>query len=108
MALIKCKECNGEVSDKAHICPHCGIVVNAAESEIGKWRIGRLNRGRMCWLITLALSIPFICLDKHNRINAIYVFILAFIGVIVSSMMIDNIRKPTENAEDNNQDQMTE
>lgn len=24
MALIKCKECGGEVSKKAEICPHCG------------------------------------------------------------------------------------
>lgn len=23
--LIKCKECQGQVSDKALICPHCGI-----------------------------------------------------------------------------------
>ena len=24
MALIKCPECNGDVSDKAATCPHCG------------------------------------------------------------------------------------
>lgn len=28
MTLIKCKECGGDVSDKAEICPHCGF--NAA------------------------------------------------------------------------------
>ena len=25
MALIQCKECNGKVSDKALMCPHCGF-----------------------------------------------------------------------------------
>lgn len=25
MALIKCKECENEISDKADICPHCGF-----------------------------------------------------------------------------------
>lgn len=25
MALIKCKECGKEISDKANICPHCGF-----------------------------------------------------------------------------------
>ena len=25
MALIKCKECNQEISDKAEKCPHCGV-----------------------------------------------------------------------------------
>ena len=27
MALIKCKECGGSVSDKAKTCPHCGCPV---------------------------------------------------------------------------------
>ena len=25
MALIKCKECEKEVSQSAKICPHCGV-----------------------------------------------------------------------------------
>lgn len=28
MALIKCSECNGTVSDKAKICPHCGFPIS--------------------------------------------------------------------------------
>ena len=31
MALIKCKECNGEVSDEAYVCPHCGIRLKSEE-----------------------------------------------------------------------------
>lgn len=27
MTLIKCKECNKEISDKAETCPHCGITL---------------------------------------------------------------------------------
>lgn len=27
MALIKCPECNGQVSDKAKACPHCGYPI---------------------------------------------------------------------------------
>lgn len=27
MALIKCPECNGEVSSKAEVCPHCGYSI---------------------------------------------------------------------------------
>ena len=26
MALIKCKECSHEMSDKAKVCPNCGCV----------------------------------------------------------------------------------
>ena len=28
MALIKCSECGGTVSDKAEKCPHCGCPVS--------------------------------------------------------------------------------
>lgn len=38
MALIKCKECNEQVSDKAVACPHCGAPVkNAAKKKPKKW-----------------------------------------------------------------------
>ena len=33
MALIKCLECGNEVSDKAPICPHCGIKINKTTKE---------------------------------------------------------------------------
>jgi tetratricopeptide (TPR) repeat protein len=33
MALIKCRECNEQVSDKAKACPHCGVPV---ESNMAK------------------------------------------------------------------------
>lgn len=31
MALIKCKECDGLISDKATKCPHCGSVIEQEE-----------------------------------------------------------------------------
>lgn len=31
MAMIQCKECNHEISDKANICPYCGV-----ETEFNK------------------------------------------------------------------------
>lgn len=33
MALIKCKHCEGTVSDKANICPHCGKSLDENESN---------------------------------------------------------------------------
>jgi tetratricopeptide (TPR) repeat protein len=38
MALIKCKECDEQVSDKAVACPHCGVQVkDAAKKKPKKW-----------------------------------------------------------------------
>lgn len=34
MALIKCKECKKEFSDKASACPHCGAVFDESEVKI--------------------------------------------------------------------------
>lgn len=33
MALIECKECKKEISDKATSCPHCGIALETPEKE---------------------------------------------------------------------------
>ena len=33
MALITCPECNGQVSDKAAACPHCGYPLEKAEQK---------------------------------------------------------------------------
>ena len=35
MALIKCSECGKEISDKAEICPYCGINIEDSK-EISK------------------------------------------------------------------------
>ena len=34
MALIKCPECGGQVSDRAAACPHCGFPVQANDAAI--------------------------------------------------------------------------
>lgn len=35
MALIKCKECGKEISDKAEICPNCGNVLKEKTKKVG-------------------------------------------------------------------------
>lgn len=36
MSLIKCPECDKEISDKAKSCPHCGFPINIEENYICK------------------------------------------------------------------------
>lgn len=40
MALIKCDNCGGNVSDKAKTCPHCGRVLNQDPRLLNKARTG--------------------------------------------------------------------
>jgi predicted nucleic acid-binding Zn ribbon protein len=46
MALIKCHECSGQVSDHARTCPHCGAPV-----------IATIKRRQKAVLIQIAISI---------------------------------------------------
>ena len=42
MALMKCPECEGNVSDKAVFCPHCGFPI----AEKGTEAVYELEKGR--------------------------------------------------------------
>ena len=44
MALIKCKECGKQISDKAEECPHCGYPISN-ESDTICAECGTLNHG---------------------------------------------------------------
>lgn len=48
MALIKCPECNHEVSEKAPTCPKCGYPINRemVETEEDRVRVRGKNRGK--------------------------------------------------------------
>ena len=62
MAIIACKECAREVSDKATSCPHCGVTIAGAASQstrrVKPWVYGTLIVGLLAWggLTTLWLT----------------------------------------------------
>lgn len=46
MALIRCPECNSDVSDKAAACPHCGYpICRTTRAPGGAQVIDRTGRG---------------------------------------------------------------
>ena len=49
MALIKCHECSGQVSDHARTCPHCGAPV-----------IATIKRKQKAALIGLGIRLAFV------------------------------------------------
>lgn len=54
MSLVKCTECNKDVSDKAVSCPHCGIPLNEVRKVSSSYNINRLTQRAL-----LVLLIPF-------------------------------------------------
>ena len=53
MAIIACKECAREVSDKAACCPYCGVsiagVVRRKPRRLKAWLYGTLIAGLLAW-----------------------------------------------------------
>jgi uncharacterized membrane protein YvbJ len=73
MALINCPECGREISDKATVCPHCGVVINSTSDGNQNSQSNQMNSPQqevqppVCpktWLVesilvTLLCCLPF-------------------------------------------------
>ena len=69
MALIKCKECGHEVSDKASACPNCGCPIDSVETY--QEQIDEEPRRKNKTLI-LALVVALLCLVGGGGYFAYY------------------------------------
>ena len=88
MALIKCKECGKEVSDKAASCPNCGapisdnITVNLKSGSKVK-----LTRPGLKWeaigFVLIAISIFQITASIISKDNSPVGGIMLLIGLII-------------------------
>ena len=88
MALISCPQCGQQVSDRALVCPHCGIDVQKALAEVREEQ--KLEQKRR---------------KKHLLIAFASAFVLLAVGVIAylySNDALNSIpaeyRKATENS----------
>ncbi len=72
MALIKCRECNKEMSGNAKSCPHCGNPnqPETIESTGKKWK------GMQLWAILIGVAgiILFVKSDHENTVSAFMIF----------------------------------
>jgi len=55
MALIKCKECGHEVSDKASACPNCGCPITT-ETIVSEEPVKK-SKGKLWFLLVLLLCL---------------------------------------------------
>lgn len=83
MALISCKECSTEVSDKAYKCPSCGAQLRKLRrgpvGQIFKWLFILWNILMLIWLISGLVSVSRI--DTTNAYEVAGAAIGAGIGV---------------------------
>jgi hypothetical protein len=71
MALARCRECGGDVSSEAVVCPHCGIRDPAVGAAPGRAHHGRAEQpyppvrrrgGRAGWMVALLLLLVLLAL----------------------------------------------
>lgn len=111
MALIKCPECEREISDQAPTCPYCGVplkqtelnITTTKESSTSVWSIIGIIAGLGALILpyfvaVFMLPVSFICGivayrkgQKRSGITAIIFAILAFCWVIYVSMSLNAI-----------------
>ena len=88
MSLIKCKECNGEVSTKADACPACGAKQNVGGRALGGcvfaiiwllgmswffgWNVTSFITHRFKSTESLTKELDAKCLERANDYSPIY------------------------------------
>lgn len=66
MALIKCKECDKEISDASKVCVHCGVKTEKAKKQNKKIII---TISIVILLIILSITSLFIIQKSNNKTN---------------------------------------
>jgi hypothetical protein len=85
MALIKCKECEKEISDKAATCPGCGAPVATSIppiiEEIPDDESSPINLEAIGFItILVAFTLPFAAVSSNTA------WTIGFIGLVVFIM----------------------
>jgi len=87
MALIKCKECGKEISDKAVSCPHCGCPLGNTQSTTNAFTQGYVQEQGAIKARTEQLQRNIASADlkrkKDNKITFIVTAISSLIGFIL-------------------------
>lgn len=107
MALVKCPECNKEVSDQAHNCPHCGYPLKKATKHVGQrnpdfskmeviatrnYVVGIVAAVLIFFFVSIFIGIGILMLkvfpDIEGRIFAIICFSLAPLFFVVGIVQL--------------------
>lgn len=84
MALIKCRECGKDISDKSNVCIHCGCPINNKKIENDKNKLLFIK----IWFIVCSITCIFISLLNFLNIFNIFDSKLSFGRVTINVMGI--------------------
>ncbi|MCW8919618.1 MAG: hypothetical protein OQL08_12505 [Gammaproteobacteria bacterium] len=111
MALMKCIDCDSEISDKADSCPKCGAPVTKIEVDISK-----PSDNISIWVFAASVVFPFIAptiysfrnVSKRKKVQSWacsvgFIVLIVFVGNQEQSQQV-NIAQPAPLSADNNLD----
>ena len=88
MALIKCPECNREISDKAESCPHCGYPITRLKNNNGKQPKTPTSNAPAP---TSQASAPTVNTTHNNAVRKFVVVILALAAFALLNVWLINV-----------------
>lgn len=94
MALVKCPECNGEISDTAVACPHCGYALIDERTvilEIKTTELKEKQRNIPMGIAFLMFGIPAVLFGLFLIVMIVGVFAIVG-GVALISVGISNMK----------------
>ena len=68
MALIRCKDCGHEISDKANVCPKCGNKIAASSKKDN----GSIKIIGAVLVVALLIGGGILFLNKRGGTNVVY------------------------------------
>lgn len=88
MALVKCSECQKEISDKAESCPHCGNPINTNSQKVEVVEVERTSKKwkkKSLWGVAFII-IGAMMLGGDLRGFGVLLIILGFGKLMISSV----------------------
>lgn len=89
MALIKCPECNKEISDKAKVCPNCGVEIKKEKIQICDECGTKNNNSKIC----TKCGAPLRKMKKLNIRTKTMLSVLLVILIIITMLLGFNLHK---------------
>ena len=97
MALIKCKECDNEISDKAKSCPQCGVSIASKKGFITNVANGVLMTILVFLIFLITTSILTIFTNPKTDGDKTLIFLFGLIISIFSPYLYKKYKAYKEN-----------
>ena len=98
MAIVRCVECDGNISTRAETCPHCGYLAENYPSIAQSWGILGIMIGTALFVVPALIFAPLLFgLDFNDMSFGAQILITTLLGTGIPCWIVYRIRKKKTN-----------